>query len=166
VSFGLINPTDCFPERDARGESYLYSFLIFIFLSLFIAVLASCAPPGQFHGQAPQSKTADQIIGEMRHWANLTDEQEVQIRPIVEEHARKRNELVRKHEKRDRNTAVSLEYGLRDLRRDAENQLQYFLTNKQMIEYGNMQQEEDQRIVGEKTQERRDPENPRDRGRR
>jgi hypothetical protein len=50
-----------------------------------------------------------------------------------------------------------------------ESQLQYFLSNEQMIEYGNMQQEEDQRIVemsSEKSQEGAGQEKPKGRGRR
>jgi len=160
----LINATNYFPKRNAGQGGYPYGLLILISFLSFVTALTSCAPPGRVHGQAPQIKTANEIISEMRNWANLTDEQEVKIRPIVEEHARKRNDLIRKYERQDRNKAVSLENDLRDLRRAAENQLQYILTNKQMIEYSNMQQEEDQRIVGGKTQERRDPEKPRDRG--
>ena len=101
---------------------------------------------------------------EMKNWANLTDEQEVKIRPIVEEQVKKRDELIRKYEKKGREAMISLENDLRDLRLTAENRLQYFLTNKQMIEYGNMQREEDERVIRGKTQEKREPEKPRERG--
>ncbi len=99
----------------------------------------------------------------------LTDEQEIKIRPIIEEQVKKRHELIKKYQGQDRPGRDSLRDELKDLRISTENQLQYFLTNDQMIRYGYMQQEEDQRIAGTtsgKTQEEPGQEKPKGRGRR
>jgi hypothetical protein len=105
----------------------------------------------------------------MKTALRLTDDQEVNIRPIIEEQVKKRSELIKKYQGRDCPRTDCLKDQLKDLRISTENQLQYFLTNDQMIQYGNMQQEEDQRITGitsEKTQEEVTQEKPKGRGRR
>jgi hypothetical protein len=105
----------------------------------------------------------------MKTEIGLTDEQEVNIRPIIEEQVKKRNELIKKSEGRDCHGPDCLKDELKDLRISTENQLQYFLTNDQMIKYGNMQQEEDQRIIGitsTKTQEEVTQGKPKGKGRR
>ena len=105
----------------------------------------------------------------MKTEIGLTDEQEVNIRPIIEEQVKKRNELIKKYQGLNCHGTDCMKDELKDLRISTENQLQYFLTNDQMIKYGNMQQEEDQRIIGitsTKTQEGVTKEKPKGRSRR
>jgi len=91
----------------------------------------------------------------MKRQLNLSNEQEVNIRPIIENQVKKREELIRKYQAQDRQSMASLRDELKDLRIVTEKQLQYFLTSEQMIDYGYMQQEEDQRISSARRQEDR-----------
>jgi hypothetical protein len=105
----------------------------------------------------------------MKTGLGLTNEEKVRVRPIIEEQVRKRNEMIAKHQARDRKNGASLADQLKDLRIATEEKLQYFLTNEQMIQYEYMQEEEDQRISGianQKNQEGPGQENIRGRGHR
>ncbi len=144
-----------------------YSFLLaFSILLLFLAsTFFSCSPPKQNLKPPPEPKSPDQIINEMKRQLNLSNEQEVNIRPIIENQVKKREELIKKYQAQDRQSMAILRDELKDLRIITENQLQYFLTSEQMIDYGYMQQEEDQRISSARRQEDR-PQKPKGRERR
>jgi hypothetical protein len=151
---------------------FKYSFVLLIGYLLLASTLISCSHPVQNHRRTPEpieAKTVGQIMFDMKTGLRLTDEQEVNIRPIIEEQVKKRNELIKKYKVRGRVGMDSLGDELKDLRISTESQLQYFLSNEQMIEYGNMQQEEDQRIVemsNGKSQEGAGQEKPKGRGHR
>jgi hypothetical protein len=109
---------------------------------LLASTLISCSPQAQNRRritEVKEAKTADQIISGMKTALRLTDEQEVNIRPIIEEQVKKRNELIKKYQGRDCLGTDCLKDELKDLRISTENQLQYFLTEDQRIQYGNMQ---------------------------
>jgi hypothetical protein len=168
----MRNPIILSDNLGVKPHFYKYSFILLIGYSLLASTLISCSHPVQNRRritEVKEAKTADQIISGMKTTLRLTDEQEVNIRPIIEEQVNKRNELIKKYQGRDCQGTDCLKDQLKDLRISTENQLQYFLTNDQMIKYGNMQQEEDQRIMGitgEKTQEGVGQEKPKSRGRR
>lgn len=127
-----------------------YSFILLIGFILLAGAIVSCSHPAPNRKKGPvtkEAKPADQIISEMRATLNLTNEQEVKLRPIIEEQVKRRNELIKKYEEGKCRGTDCLIDPLKDLRISTESQLQYFLTNDQMIKYGNVQQEEDQRIV-------------------
>ena len=138
---------------------------------LLSATLTSCAPHAKNHRRIPEStetKTADQIITEMKDRLYLTEEEEVHIRPIIEEQVRGRKELVKKYAGKGYKGIDSLKEELKDLRIRTADRLQYFLTSDQMLQYGAMQQEEDERISGKpETQPEEETQKPRKgRGRR
>ena len=155
-----------------RRTFYKFCIIVLIGYSLLVGTLISCSHSVQNRGRTLETKearTADQIVSDMKATLSLTDEQEVNIRPIIEEQVRKRNELIKKYQGRNCHGTDCLKDQLKDLRISTENQLQYFLTNEQMIKYGYMQQEEDQRISGitsGKAQEAVTQEKPKGRGRR
>jgi hypothetical protein len=140
-----------------RGYSDSHFVILVTACLLLASALVCCSPYAQSRRQIPEAKTAGQIVNAMKRWLGMTDEQEAKVRPVIEEQVRKRNELIKKYQGQSREEMDSLKYALQDLRISTEKQLQYFLTNEQMIEYGRMQQEEDQRIIkgempGEKSQ--------------
>ena len=140
-----------------------YFATIFLVALLSTSGLISCSSSVQNRQRIPKSETADQIIVEMKSVLNLTPDQEINIRPIIEEQAKKRKALIDKYQGRNCQGPDCLKDQLKDLRISTESQLQYFLTNDQMIKYGYMQQEEDQRIMkttSEKTQEEVSQEKP------
>ncbi len=133
---------------DIMPNSYKH-FLIVLIGTPLLAGSLSCSHPVQTRKEIPvtkEAKPADQIISAMKTSLGLTDEQEVKIRPVIEEQVRKRNELIKKYERRNCRGSDCLKYELKELRVSTDGRLQYFLTNDQMIKYGNMEQEEDRRI--------------------
>ena len=133
---------------------------------LLPATLTSCSPHAQNRRRIPEAretKTADEIITQMKGRLNLTEDEEVKVRPIIEEQVKRRKELIKKYAGQGYKGMDSLKDELKDLRISTANQLQYFLTSDQMIKYGAMQQEEDQRISREKsqTQQGEEPQQPR-----
>jgi hypothetical protein len=128
---------------------------------LLSATLTSCSPHTQNRRRIPEAretKTAGEIITQMKGRLHLTEDEEVKVRPIIEEQVERRKELIKKYEGQGYKGMDSLKDELKDLRISTANQLQYFLTSDQMIKYGAMQQEEDQRISGEKSQTQQEEE--------
>ena len=113
-----------------------------------------------------EAQTADQIITQMKSGLQLSDEQESHIRPIIERQVQERNMLMKKYTGRDRQGMEALRDDLKDLRISTEKQLQYYLTNEQMIKYGYMQQEEDQRLSSSNVPKEEGQTMPTSRGRR
>jgi hypothetical protein len=148
---GMGNPMIFGVHSDVKKHFYKYSCFLLMAYSLLAISLISCSHPSQNRRRIPEikePKSADQILSDMKTELSLTDEQGVNIRPIIEEQVKKRKELIQKHRGQGRPGMDSLRDELKDLRINQEKQLQYFLTNEQMIGYGYMQQEEDQRIAG------------------
>jgi len=149
-----------------------YCFILLMGCSLLAVTSISCSHPSKDRRRIPEpkeAKPADQIISDMKTSLGLTVEQENNIHPIIEQQVIKRNELIKKYQGQGQKGLDSLRDDLKDLRISTESQLQYFLTNEQMIKYGELQREEDQRIAGNssgKTQEETAPEKPKSRGRR
>jgi hypothetical protein len=143
----------CSGKFGEKSSFYKYSFII-LFGSLFLAsILVSCSSKPQSRRQNPETrfvKPADHIILDMKIDLKLTDEQELKIRPIIEEQVRKRKGLIERFQNQGSPGLEALRQELKNLRISTEGQLQYHLTNDQMIKYGKMQQEEDQRIISRK----------------
>ncbi len=129
------------PKRSVYRVLFIFAAFAFPML-----ILMNCSPPLHNPERFQETKPAGQIIIEMRNWAGLTDEQEGKIRPIIAEQVNRRHEIIRKYKGGDREAVDFLKDELKELRVNTANRLQYFLTSKQMIEYGSMQQEEDERI--------------------
>ena len=161
---GWLKNNTRYREKFDSRQSVSHPLLILVAFTLLLITLISCSPHLQNHGRIPETKTAEQIIIEMKNWADLTDEQEVKIRPIIEEQVKKRNALIKKYKGKDREAIISLKDGLKELRVTTAKELQYFLTNKQMIEYGGMQQEEDERIGRRNVRQEMNPQKPGGRG--
>jgi hypothetical protein len=128
---------------------------------LLSTTLTSCSPHAQNRRRIPEAretKTADEIITQMKGRLHLTEDEEVKVRPIIEEQVKRRKELIKKYERQGYKGMDSLKDELKDLRISTANQLQYFLTSDQMIKYGVMQQEEDQWISREKAQTQQEEE--------
>jgi hypothetical protein len=162
-----MNHAPISPKNPGGQRPFHSDFAIMFTASLLLAgVLICCSPFAQNRRPVPEAKTADQIIMDMKKWLGLTGEQGGKIRPIIEEQVKKRNELIKKYQGQGRQDMDALKYELQDLRISTEKQLQYFLTNEEMIEYGKMQQEEDQRITKGEMPGEEGQKKPKGRGRR
>lgn len=127
------------------------AFLLFLcFLAISYAtvqnILAISHAAVQNDGPKTSDKTPDQIISVMKDRLGLTEEQEAQIRPIMEEHIKKRDVIVQKYKGQGRQGRRSLRNELQELRKATENQLEMILTEEQMKEYRKLQEEERQKV--------------------
>jgi hypothetical protein len=152
---------------DYCKRRYKYPFIILIGSLFLTGILISCSSKPQSRGQNPETrfvKPADYIILEMKIDLTLSDEQELKIRPIIQEQVRRRKWLIERFQNQGSPGLEALRQELKNLRISTEGQLQYLLTNEQMIKYGKMQQEEDQRIISEKPRESEGQQKRQDRG--
>lgn len=136
-----------------KDHSPGYFLILFMAYFLLGGQLISCSHQARNREPILETKNTDQIMREMKNLLKLTPEQEVNTRPIIENQVEKRKALIQKYQGKGRQGMDSLRDELKDLRVSTENQLQYFLTNEQMIKYGYMQQEEDQGIISGRPQE-------------
>ena len=115
---------------------------------LLAGTVMSCSHTGHNRQQIKGPRAADQILFQMKAYLDLTDEQEVKVRPIIEAQVKERNDEFEKCKDHGRDGRDYLKIELKDLRLRTEKQLQPLLTNEQLTRYGDMQLEEDQRIAG------------------
>jgi hypothetical protein len=126
---------------------------ILIVCVIFEGALISCSSNTQNRRHNPETrrvKPADQILLDMEIDLNLSNEQVEKVRPIIEGQVKRRRELIQKFQGQGQAGVGSLQVELKELRISTAKELQYFLTNEQMVKYGNMQQEEDRRIISQK----------------
>ena len=165
-----MNQIRFYLESSTSNGILVYGFLIIAIVCMILeCTLVSCTSNTKKHRRISETKEvtpADQIVMEMKSGLNLSNEQESNILPIIEEQVKRRKGLIEKFKGQGHPGLEDLRYELKVLRISTENQLQYFLTNDQMIKYGNMQQEEDQRITSEKPKEQEGQQMRKGRGRR
>ena len=100
------------------------------------AYYSSCASHGPRHGSTrPERVTPDQFITKMDTRLNLTEWQEMQVRPIIEEEFEKRKILFEKHRGKGRESRGTLFAELKELRKGTETRLEAILTGQQMKAY-------------------------------
>ncbi len=133
-----MNKVTVFPKYFTYESIFAERFLtLFLVGLLSTSTLISCSPHARNRRPitgVKEAKTAGQIISDMETDIRLTDEQEVNLRPVIEEQVKKRNELIKKYQDRDCHGTDCLKDELKDLRISTENQLQYFLIISKLVE--------------------------------
>jgi len=152
-----MNLKRIFPAIPVR-KHYFLKYLTGIITCLFLVTMVTCSPANAFGrsgGRIPEGRSADQITSDMKEHLNLTEEQEAQIRPIIEEQIEKRREIVQKYQGHGRPDRESLRNEMQKLRETTENQLAGILTEDQMEEYRGIQEEQRQKMHEERQQNMR-----------
>jgi Spy/CpxP family protein refolding chaperone len=82
----------------------------------------------------------------MKSRLGLTEDQEAQIRPILEDESVKRHAIIERYQGQGRQGRSSLRNELQQLRASTEHRFESILTKAQMEEYRKMQEEARQRM--------------------
>jgi hypothetical protein len=155
-------------QSSTSNETPAFRLLTILIVCMVLeGALISCSSNIPNHRHTPETrrvKPADHILLEMEIDLNLSKDQVEKVRPIIEGQVKRRKELIRKFQDQGQAGLGALQAELRDLRISTEKELQYYLTNEQMVKYGNMQQEEDRRIISQKPGEQEGPQMPKGRG--
>ena len=96
----------------------------------------------------PEGKSPDQVMADMKSRLGLTEDQEAQIKPILEDDFVKRHAIIEKYQGQGRQARSSLRTELQELRTTTEHRLEPILTKAQMEEYRKMQEEARQNMRG------------------
>jgi len=110
--------------------------------------LSLSAVYGQSGGRMPQGRSPDQIMADMKSRLGLTEEQQAQIKPILDDEFAKRHAIIEKYQGQGRQARPSLRSELQQLRAVTDQRLAPILTKVQMDEYHKMQEEARQRMRG------------------
>jgi hypothetical protein len=149
-----MNKARIYFQGSTPNGTFAFRLLTILIVCVILeGALISCSSNTQNRRHTPETrrvKPADHILLEMEIDLNLSNEQGEKIRPIIEGQVKRRKELIQKFQDQGQAGLGSLQAELKDLRISTAKELQYFLTNEQMVKYGNMQQEEDRRIISEK----------------
>ena len=124
-------------------------YFVYVALCLFILNLMACSanPPHRpKRGRLPEGKTAAEFISDLRTRLNLTQEQETQIRPIIEKEFTKRHEIIEKSMGQGPGGMESLKNKMQELQNNTEKELEKILTQEQMNEYRKLLDDERQNM--------------------
>ncbi len=140
-------------HKAAFLSAIFYSGRTRFLASIACVLLMSTLPFSAVHAQnvrrVPEGKSPDQIMADMKSRLGLTDDQEAQIRPILEDEFVKRHAIIEKYQGQGRQGRASLRNELQQLRSTTEHRLEPILTKAQMEEYRKMLEEARQNMRGE-----------------
>jgi hypothetical protein len=163
-----MNKARIYFQSSTPNGTFAFRLLTILIVCVILeGALISCSSNTQNRRHTPEIRRvrpADQILLDMEIDLNLSNEQAEKVRPIIEGQVKRRKELIRMFQDQGQAGLGSLQSELKDLRISTAKELQYFLTNEQMIKYGKMQQEEDQRIISQKPGEQEGQQVPKGRG--
>jgi undecaprenyl pyrophosphate synthase len=86
--------------------------------------------------------TSQQILSKMKQRLNLTEDQEMKVRPIIEGAVGERRRMVEKYKEQDHPDIFSLTGEMHKLQEATEKRLAEILTDQQMEQYREIQEEE------------------------
>ena len=163
-----MNKSMIYFQSSLPRRIFVYRLIVILVVCVFLAgALVSCSsntPNPETRPELRRVKPADHILLEMEIDLNLSSEQVEKVRPIIEGQVKRRKDLIQRFQGQGQAGLGSLDAELKNLRIGTAKELQYFLTNEQMVKYGNMQQEEDRRIMSQTRGEQEGHQLPRGRG--
>ncbi|MCP4346477.1 MAG: hypothetical protein GY795_13230 [Desulfobacterales bacterium] len=112
---------------------------------LVIVMAASNVMASGKRGQTP-----DQIMSALKERLNLTEEQESQVRPVIEKQVESRKAIFDKYRDEPRENRKSMRDEIKQNREDTEKQLEAILSEEQMEEYRNYLNEKRSKRRGKK----------------
>ena len=131
-------------------KSKLINYLVYTTLCFCTLSMMACSagPPHgpNIRGGWPQGKTADEFISAMKTRLNLTEEQEIQVRPIIEKEFAKRHKIMEESMAQGPQGMQSLKNKMQELQIASERNLEKILTQEQMVEYQKLIDEERQNM--------------------
>ncbi|MGE0083067.1 MAG: hypothetical protein AB7S75_01465 [Desulfococcaceae bacterium] len=102
---------------------------------LFVFAMAQTVSAAGLQRQMPKVPDAEQIIANLTAELSLSGDQVAQIRPIIEDHTKKRDAVIEKYADQDRSGRQNMRAELDALRTEQDARLQEVLTEEQMVKY-------------------------------
>ena len=115
--------------------------LVAILCALLMGMAPVATVGAQTPGPGPHGRSPDQIVAAMKTRLGLTEEQEAQVKPVLEDEFVKRRAILETSQGQGPEGRSSLRGELQKLRSATDQRLGAILTKAQMDEYRNMQQE-------------------------
>jgi len=136
---------------------YFLNYLVMMIACLTLLTLLACSPSrARNRGRIPQGKMPDDLISVMNKRLNISEEQVLQVRPIIEQECEKRRQIIENYFGQGREAMISIRTELQELQDATETKLSTILTDKQMEEYRKIRDQERQEMR-EKMRGRRPP---------
>lgn len=124
--------------------------LVYISMCLCTLSMLACSagPPHgpKIRGNLPEGKTVDEFISAMKTRLNLTEEQEIQVRPIIKKEFATRRKIFEESMKQGPQGMESLKNKMQELQGTTEEKLEKILTKEQMKGYRKLIDEERQNM--------------------
>ncbi len=122
----------CIAAENVSRQNSFSLCMIFSAL-LFVCAMVQTVPAAAFQGRMgpdPERMTAN-LTAEL----SLSDEQVAKVRPIIEEHAKKRDAIMEKYAGQDKSGRQNMRTEMDALRTELDTRLQTVLTEDQMVKY-------------------------------
>jgi hypothetical protein len=132
----------------ARVRKYNFiNYLVIPTVCLFLLIMTACSSGrSRTRGSLPEGKTANEFISAMKTRLNLTEEQEIQVYPIIHKEFEKRREIFERHRGQGRQGMQSLKNEMKELQITTEKKLEKILMPEKMKEYRRLINEERQNM--------------------
>ncbi|QTA90466.1 hypothetical protein [Desulfonema magnum] len=119
--------------------------VIFGSLIIFLAASYAAAQKGRFRGT---ERNPDQIMSVLKDRLSLTEEQEAQVRPIMEEQIEKQRALFEKYRGKGRADRRTMRDEMQKNQEDTEKRLEGVLSKEQMDEFRKIRDEKRNKMRG------------------
>lgn len=106
---------------------------------LLAIILAASNATAQ--GRKMRQRNPDRIVSALKEHLSLTDEQESQVRSVIEKHVENRKAIFEKYRQESREGKLPMRDEMRQNREDRDKQLETILSKEQMDEYRKYQDE-------------------------
>jgi Spy/CpxP family protein refolding chaperone len=135
-------------NHSLRDHSFMLATIVGVAVLL---ALSSCASKSRHrHMGPPPMKSPEQIMATMNERLQLTEEQEREVYPIIEELVERQNWAFETYGKRGEKDQKKLMDEMAEIQKSIETQLRNVLTERQMILYQLYHEKEHQKMMGEK----------------
>lgn len=133
----------------ARANERVLRYRAVMLLCVVLVIIVACGPPHRRRGPGPGSgrgihvppPDAAALVILMKDRLKLTPSQEEAVLPIMEEHCKKRDLIMQRYTEAGPNAYGYYKGATRTLQQETETHLATVLTEKQMAEYREMEEE-------------------------
>ena len=123
------------------GRAIRLTIIMFGFLAVFFMTV-----PEVWCGNYQSAKSPDEALAKMKERLNLTDEQEKEIRPIMEQKFAQQKEIFQKYQGMSKEERQPMWGELQEVQSSTQEQLAKILSEKQMQEYQKIREEKKEQM--------------------
>ena len=141
-----ISETSVLPPKKNRVVQF--GLVICCLLAIFLV-----AAPDVWCGQHGSAQNPEKAFEKLKERLNLTDEQEEEIRPIIEQKHLKQKEIFQKYQGRSKEERQAMWGELQEVQNNTQEQLHEILSEEQIEEYKKIREEKKEHMQ-ERSQKR------------